>query len=223
MIVQPSVCGRRREHPSLAKATMTDCRSLCRQARTCRSAVRRKAKVGRDPKATFGTRRAAQRVVCCRSPRRGEQPLVAVADLLNSASVNRAKQIGDFDMHQTKSSIAHMAQELERGRESYKRRAWADAYQALSLADSMVPLAGDDLELLAMSACLIARDDAYLSALERAYKAHLDAGENVRAIRCAFWDSLRLLAWFAPSLQRRDGPRDRMARPRQTAHRVRRA
>ena len=85
------------------------------------------------------------------------------------------------------------AEELERGRESYKRRAWADAYLALSLADTVVPLAVEDLERLAISAYLIARDDAYLSVLERAYNAHLDAGEKLRAVRCAFWLGLRLL------------------------------
>ena len=86
-----------------------------------------------------------------------------------------------------------MIRELGRGRESYKRRAWADAYQALSRADKMVPLAVEDLELLAMSAYLIARDDEYLGALERAYDAYLVGGENKPAIRCAFWLGLRLL------------------------------
>jgi hypothetical protein len=50
-----------------------------------------------------------------------------------------------------------------------------------------------DLELLAMSAYLIGRDDEYLSTLERAHRACLDAGERVRAVRCAFWLGLRLL------------------------------
>ena len=98
------------------------------------------------------------------------------------------------------------ARELERGRECYGRRAWAEAYHALSLADEVVPLAVEDLELLAMSAYLIARDDDYLTALERAYNAYLNAGKNTRAVRCAFWLGLRLLfrgetgratGWFA--------------------------
>jgi ATP/maltotriose-dependent transcriptional regulator MalT len=57
----------------------------------------------------------------------------------------------------------------------------------------MVPLAAEDLELLAMSAYLIARDDEYLGTLERAYNAYLDEGASVRAARCAFWLGLRLL------------------------------
>ena len=83
--------------------------------------------------------------------------------------------------------------ELERGRESYGRRAWADAYQSLSRADQAAPLGVEDLELLAMSAYLIGRDDDYLRALDRAHHAHLDAGERLRAVRCAFWLGLRLL------------------------------
>jgi DNA-binding CsgD family transcriptional regulator len=83
--------------------------------------------------------------------------------------------------------------ELERGRESCKRRAWADAHQALSLVDGMAPLGAEDLELLALSAYLIAREDEYLVTLERAYIAHLGEGANVRAARCAFWAGLHLL------------------------------
>ena len=53
-------------------------------------------------------------------------------------------------MHQQKPAVADMAGELERGRESYKRHACADAYQTFALADQAAPLATDDLELLAM-------------------------------------------------------------------------
>jgi DNA-binding CsgD family transcriptional regulator len=83
--------------------------------------------------------------------------------------------------------------ELERGRKCYARRAWADAYRAFSLADRAAPLAAADLELLAMAAYLLGRDDDYLSSLDRAHHAHLDAGETLRAVRCAFWLGLRLL------------------------------
>ena len=82
--------------------------------------------------------------------------------------------------------------ELERGRKCYERRAWADAYRSLSAADQATRLAGEDLELLAMAAYLIGRDEDYLKALERAHHAHLDAGQRLRAIRSAFWLGLRL-------------------------------
>jgi DNA-binding CsgD family transcriptional regulator len=83
--------------------------------------------------------------------------------------------------------------ELERARESYERRAWADAYGRLALADQAAPLGAEDLERLALAAYLIGRDDDYLSALERAHRAHLDAGEGLAAVRCAFWLGLRFL------------------------------
>lgn len=99
-----------------------------------------------------------------------------------------------------------MRAKLKQGRESYGRREWDNAYRSLSLADQIGPLGGEDLELLAMSAYLIGRDDEYLSALERAHHAHLGAGEGVRAVRCAFWLGMRLFfrgetghatGWFA--------------------------
>jgi DNA-binding CsgD family transcriptional regulator len=83
--------------------------------------------------------------------------------------------------------------ELERGRAYYGRRAWADAYQSLALAAQAAPLKGEDLELLAMAAYLIGRDEDYLTALDRAHQAHLNAGQGLRAIRCAFWLGLRFL------------------------------
>ena len=99
-----------------------------------------------------------------------------------------------------------MPAKVKQGRESYRRRAWNDAYRWLSLADQTTHLETEDLELLAMSAYLIGRDDDYLSALERAHQGYLDAGEGVRAVRCAFWLGLRLFfrgetgratGWFA--------------------------
>jgi DNA-binding CsgD family transcriptional regulator len=86
-----------------------------------------------------------------------------------------------------------MPGELERGREYYGRSAWADAYRSLSAADQAAPLEGEDLELLGMAAYLIGRDEDYLTALDRAHQAHLNAGNGLRAIRCAFWLGLRFL------------------------------
>ena len=82
---------------------------------------------------------------------------------------------------------------LNGARQHYRRRAWADAFLGLFRADRETPLQAEDLELLAMSAYLTGRDDEYLSALERAYHAHLKAGQRACAIRCAFWLGLRLL------------------------------
>lgn len=83
--------------------------------------------------------------------------------------------------------------ELERGRDCYRRRAWSEAYQAFSRAEQAGPLATLDLELLATAAYLVGRDAEYLKALERAHVAHLDAGDCLRAARCAFWLGYRLV------------------------------
>ena len=85
------------------------------------------------------------------------------------------------------------AGELARGRESFTGWAWMDAYRSLSHADQEAPLGAEDLELLATSASMIGRDDDCLDGLERAYSVHLEAGEALRAVRCAFWVGLNLL------------------------------
>jgi DNA-binding CsgD family transcriptional regulator len=81
---------------------------------------------------------------------------------------------------------------LARGRSSYARRNWADAYRALSDADQQAPLDSEDLSRLSWSAALIGRDAEMLAALERAYQAHLDASQELQAARSAFWLGFRL-------------------------------
>ncbi|HSK16898.1 MAG TPA: LuxR C-terminal-related transcriptional regulator [Gaiellaceae bacterium] len=83
-------------------------------------------------------------------------------------------------------------QPLERGRASYGRRSWRDAYESLARADEAAPLEPGDLELLATSAYMLGRDDEYLSVLERAHHGYLEAGETLRAVRCAFWVGINL-------------------------------
>lgn len=83
---------------------------------------------------------------------------------------------------------------LERGRGHYARREWNDAFEALSSADGALPLAADDLSLLAWSAGLTARDEQMLSAQERLYQARLKSNEIPAAARAAFWLGFRLLA-----------------------------
>jgi hypothetical protein len=75
--------------------------------------------------------------------------------------------------------------ELERGRESYAERRWADAYGSLTASDRAAPLGADDLELLARSAYMLGRDDDYVSGLERAHRGHVDSGAATarRALR----------------------------------------
>jgi DNA-binding CsgD family transcriptional regulator len=80
-----------------------------------------------------------------------------------------------------------MTDNLKEGRAHYRRRAWRDAYRSLSLADETGSLGADDLELLATSAYLVGREDDFDGFLSRAYREHLDAGDELRGARCAFW------------------------------------
>ena len=81
--------------------------------------------------------------------------------------------------------------QLQRGREAYHQRAWADAYAILSRVDQETPLGAQDLECLATSAYLVNRDRDCLQALERCHHAYLDRGEVARAVPALFWLGLR--------------------------------
>ena len=76
---------------------------------------------------------------------------------------------------------------LARGRRAFAAKEWETARASLSSADRDTPLGADDLELLATAAFMLGRDGEYLSILERAHHAYLDAGQPLRAVRCAFW------------------------------------
>jgi class 3 adenylate cyclase len=71
---------------------------------------------------------------------------------------------------------------LEAGREAAARGAYADAYELLREAGD---LGGDDLERLAEAAYWTGRLDEAIETRERAYTAHLDAGEKREAARVA--------------------------------------
>jgi DNA-binding CsgD family transcriptional regulator len=108
--------------------------------------------------------------------------------------------------HQPKRAAARKFPALDRAREAYGRRAWASAYEAFQTADKQSALAAADIEMLAMAACFTGRDELFLAALERAYRAYCDACQPLRAVRCAFWLGFRVLmrgemgrasGWFA--------------------------
>jgi DNA-binding CsgD family transcriptional regulator len=82
---------------------------------------------------------------------------------------------------------------VHQGRKSYRRRAWEDAYDSLSRADHLSPLAPEDLERLAISAYLIGRYRDFERILDRAHRAYLESGAGTRAARCAFWIGLSFL------------------------------
>jgi DNA-binding CsgD family transcriptional regulator len=109
------------------------------------------------------------------------------------APAEAAGDPGAARMKNARSGDAMDTDRLERGRVAYARRGWLDAYESLSRADQAVPLRAEDLELLATSASMLGRDDDYVSVLERAHHAYLDAGDALRAARCAFWIGTHLL------------------------------
>jgi DNA-binding CsgD family transcriptional regulator len=98
------------------------------------------------------------------------------------------------------------ADALARGRASYRRGAWRDAFAELVAADRDQPLCPADLESLAVAAYLVCRDDDARRALERAEFRYVEVGDPGGAARCGFWIGLGLLAagasaqasgWFA--------------------------
>jgi DNA-binding CsgD family transcriptional regulator len=88
--------------------------------------------------------------------------------------------------------VVDAVDELERGRDAYAKRAWKDAYESLSRADQAALLGAHELELLSTSAYMLGREEDYLGALERAHHAYLEAGETLRAARCAGWIGMTL-------------------------------
>src|SRR5688572_7862570 len=75
--------------------------------------------------------------------------------------------------------------DLRRGRESFARREWSDAYTGLRNADAAEPLLADDLEIYATSAYLTGRMVESADLWTRAHSAHLASGNVPRAARCA--------------------------------------
>jgi DNA-binding CsgD family transcriptional regulator len=103
------------------------------------------------------------------------------------------------------------ASTLDRGRESFDRHAWADAYALLAAADQAASLAPEDLERLATAAYLVGRDDESFAVWERAHHESVRRGDEPRAARCARWLALGLLlrgelarggGWIARALRR---------------------
>jgi DNA-binding CsgD family transcriptional regulator len=86
-----------------------------------------------------------------------------------------------------------MDEVLERGRWAFARRAWVEAYDALSDADGVAPLAIEDLERLATAAYLLGHDDESADLLARAHRESLGAEDVGPAARAAIWLGLQLL------------------------------
>jgi DNA-binding NarL/FixJ family response regulator len=101
------------------------------------------------------------------------------------------------------SALPLAADSLDRGRASFGRQAWADAFATLSAADRETPLEPGDLERLATAAYLAGRDEESVALWERAHHELLGRGDVERAARCGFWLSFLLLG--AGELERASG------------------
>ncbi len=85
-----------------------------------------------------------------------------------------------------------VVEELVRAREAYDRREWMDAYDALSDVDDEA-LTAADFARLSTAAYLLGHHNDCVAASQRAYAAHLAAGDVPGAVRCAFWLVMALL------------------------------
>jgi DNA-binding CsgD family transcriptional regulator len=85
-----------------------------------------------------------------------------------------------------------VVEELLRAREAFDRRDWVAAYEGLSATGNDALLAADFADL-ATAAFLVGRHNDCIQALQRAFQAHLDAGDQPAAVRCAFWLAMTLM------------------------------
>ena len=92
-----------------------------------------------------------------------------------------------------------MADALDRGRASFGRQAWGDAYAQLSAADREAALEPEDLERLAIAAHLVGRDAESADVRTRAHHAFLSRAAVPEAARCAFWLGFTLLLQGEPA------------------------
>jgi DNA-binding CsgD family transcriptional regulator len=76
---------------------------------------------------------------------------------------------------------------LERGRESFRRQAWEDAYNQFSAPANQTLLGLEDLERLAVAAQLIGKEEASADAWTRAHHGYVTIDDPAGAARCAFW------------------------------------
>jgi class 3 adenylate cyclase len=70
---------------------------------------------------------------------------------------------------------------LRSGRDAVARRAWPQAFEALSAASAQTELGPEDLELLAKASYWSGDQSRSIEARERAYALYLDRGDRVRA------------------------------------------
>jgi ATP/maltotriose-dependent transcriptional regulator MalT len=76
---------------------------------------------------------------------------------------------------------------VERGRQAVTRRAWRDAYEALTAARRQATLPAQDLWWLAVASYLVGEEQDFLDALGVAHRAFLESDDVLESVRAAFW------------------------------------
>jgi class 3 adenylate cyclase len=76
---------------------------------------------------------------------------------------------------------SHEIDRVAAARLAIGRKAWIEAHELLLAADADGTLSGADLETLSLTSFFAGQPDVEDDALERAFKAHLDAGDELRA------------------------------------------
>jgi hypothetical protein len=89
---------------------------------------------------------------------------------------------------------------IVRGRAACEHGAWVEGERALAEADAAAPLDTAHLELLAVAACMLGRDEAHLALLERVHNLHLEAGDLRAAARTAFWIGMQRMVGGEPGV-----------------------
>jgi DNA-binding CsgD family transcriptional regulator len=92
-----------------------------------------------------------------------------------------------------------IVEELIEARDAYERREWVAAYQALSDVDD-AEMQADDFTALATTAYLLGRRNDCVQALQRAFQANLDAGDEAAAARAALRLALVLILGGEPAV-----------------------
>jgi DNA-binding NarL/FixJ family response regulator len=82
---------------------------------------------------------------------------------------------------------------LIRARAAYERRAWAEAYDALTASDTRAPLDGADLERMAIAAYMLGRHDESTAAGARAHVEAVRTGDVALALRAAYGVGMELM------------------------------
>lgn len=90
-----------------------------------------------------------------------------------------------FDLRSARAGSRSDSTALGDGRRAAAELRWRDAYDALSEVDGQSPLAGEDLEILAIAGYLCGHTEEARQARLRAYQLYMNSGNARGAARCA--------------------------------------